>query len=451
MAETTITPKLFGTDGIRAPFGEYPLDETTVVRVGHSLAETLGETTPAPLVLLGGDTRDSTETICRWLSRGLAAADARVLYLGVVPTPAVAYLVRHLAAQGGVAVSASHNPHPDNGIKLFDAAGHKWAPAAEAALEGRLDGPPPAAPPHADELEPDAAARAAYREALVASAGGEGALAGLTVALDTAHGATWELAPDVFAALGARVHLFGAAPDGRNINRECGSTHPDPLAAEVARLGAHLGVAFDGDGDRAILVDEQGRVRDGDAMLYLWATALASEDALTPRQVVATTMSNLGLEHALAVAGIGVVRCDVGDRVVMETMLRQGIELGGEQSGHVVHRSLSTTGDGILTALQLARVVVRRGAPLSRLLAGFRRFPQVLRNVRVREKRPFAELAEVSAAARRIEEALRAQGRMVLRYSGTEPLARIMLEGPDQGALERHAEALAAAIEEALG
>ncbi len=269
--------------------------------------------------------------------------------------------------------------------------------------------------------------------------------------LDTANGATHEIAPRVFAAHGADVRQLAGEPDGRNINLRSGSTHPEALAAAVVESGADLGIAFDGDGDRALLVDGDGEVRDGDAMLYLWARALFADGHLDPPAIVATSMSNLGLEHALAASGIDVVRCDVGDRTVMETMREQGIKLGGEQSGHLVHAPTTSTGDGLVTALTLAHLVRRARRPLAQLLAGFHRFPQILRNVRVREKRPFDELPAVKAAQAAVESELAGNGRLVLRYSGTEPLARIMLEGPELAALERQAAQLESAIREAVG
>jgi phosphoglucosamine mutase len=443
-------PHLFGTDGIRAPFGEHPLDEPTVTTVGHQLGRTLVEAGDGqPRVVLGGDTRDSTLVLCRWLAGGLDAAGARVTYLDTLPTPGVAWAVTALGAAAGVSVSASHNPWPDNGIKLFDAAGRKWSAQAELALEERLGaGAPRAVPP---TLTVDREGYEAYVGFLTGLLPGPAALAGLRIVLDTANGATHEIAPRVFAAHGAIVDQLGAAPDGRNINLGCGSTHPQALAAAVRERGAQLGIAFDGDGDRAILVDERGEERDGDAMLYLWAGYLLAAGLLAPAKVVATSMSNLGLERALAAVGVEVVRCDVGDRAVMETMRGQNIQLGGEQSGHLVQAPLTSTGDGLVTGLVMAHLVARSGRPLSELLAGFRRFPQVLRNVRVREKRPFAELPGVAAARREVEAELGAEGRLVLRYSGTEPLARIMLEGPDQATLDRQAARLEESIRAAVG
>jgi phosphoglucosamine mutase len=455
MSEPATRPRLFGTDGIRAPFGEAPLDRETVTAVAAALAGELRRTAGGrrPLVVLGGDTRSSTPAISRWVAAGLAAGGADCRFLGVVPTPAVAWLVRELGADAGVAVSASHNPLPDNGVKILDGEGHKLSPGAEHRLEAAITGPAPAA--EIGELAPDAAAVEAYvaglAERVRAQAGRELPLAGLAVAVDAANGAASPFARRLFRELGAEVTALGDHPTGDNINVACGSTHPEGLAAAVAAGGHHLGVAFDGDADRAVLVDEAGRVRDGDAILFLWARHLHAAGALAPPVVGATTMSNLGLERALDRLGIGVVRCDVGDRVVVETLQSEGLQLGGEQSGHIVHLGLSTTGDGLLTGLVMASLVAAAGRPLSELLADFTRYPQVLCNVRVREKPELEELPRVAAAARRVERELGADGRLVLRYSGTEPLARVMIEGPDQGVIENLAGALCAAIESEIG
>ncbi|HEX2253905.1 MAG TPA: hypothetical protein VHQ65_11615 [Thermoanaerobaculia bacterium] len=284
-------------------------------------------------------------------------------------------------------------------------------------------------------------------------AGGAGAppLAGLRVALDAAHGAAAPFARALFERLGAAVVMLGDRPDGTNINQGCGSTHPERLAATVPREGCHLGIAFDGDADRALLVDETGTVRDGDAILYLWARRLHQAGELEPARIVATSMSNLGLEKALAALGIGVERCGVGDREVVETMRRLGLVLGGEQSGHVVHLGLSNTGDGLLTGLSLAALIAAEGRPLSELLDGFTRYPQVLLNTRVASKPDLDTLPAVREVRERVERELAGDGRLVLRYSGTEPMARVMIEGPDQERIERLAGELVAAIEREIG
>jgi phosphoglucosamine mutase len=501
VAPAAAPERLFGTDGIRARAGEPPLDRATITALGRELGLLLAERQgqgargEAPEVVLGGDTRESTAEICSWLAAGLAASGARVRYAGVIPTPGVSFLAGALGAAAGVVVSASHNPYPDNGIKLLDGQGFKWSEAAELDFEERLRaagggvgggggggetgqdadavagagmGTGAAAPP--EPLVPEPALREMYLQHLAATVvgspsadpaamapapatatGGPAPLAGLRIVLDTGNGAASGYGGELFTRLGAEVTVLGAAPDGRNVNLECGSTAPAGVAAAVVAAGAHLGAAFDGDADRCILADERGEVRDGDAILYLWATRLLAEGRLVPPAIVATSMSNLGLERALARHGIEVVRCGVGDRVVVETMRRDGILLGGEQSGHVVRLDLAATGDGLLTALQMAALVHRAGRPLSELLAGLRRYPQTLLNVRVARKPDLATLPRVVAAARAVEAELGADGRLVLRYSGTEPLARVMIEGPEQEKIEMLAGRLAAVLAEELG
>ncbi len=443
---------LFGTDGIRASFGEPPLDRATVVALGVHLARRLvGSGGARPLLLLGGDTRDSTPQLAAWLAGGLAAGGAEARWAGVVPTPAVARLLPLVRAAAGVAISASHNPWPDNGIKLIAGDGGKWSRDEEAALAADLERgtvpvvtAQPSLPP-----EPQLAER--YLDSLLELFPTPYALSGLRVALDCANGAATGLAPRLFARVGAVVHTLGDRPDGRNINRGCGSTAPAAVAREAVATGSDLGIAFDGDADRAILIDERGEVRDGDAILYLWARALQERGELDPPRIVATSMSNLGLERALARCGIGVERCEVGDRAVVETLRRLGLTLGGEPSGHIVHLGLGPTGDGLVTALVVAGIVRASGRPLSELLSDFRRYPQVLRNVPVRAKPELDSLPAVRAAAAAVRSRLGRDGRLVLRYSGTEPLARVMIEGPDQATIDLLAGELAAAIAGAIG
>jgi phosphoglucosamine mutase len=449
------TRSLFGTDGIRGPFGIFPLDRPTVAALGVALAEKLAESTDTPTVVVGGDTRGSTPELSAWLASGLRAGGAGVRYLGTIPTPGVAFLARELGAACGVAISASHNPMPDNGIKLIDGSGFKWAPAAEAAIERRLlEVAESLSPVESDPVEPpeveDELDRR-YLEHLVASLPADGPLAGLEIILDCANGAASAYAPELFRRLGARVTALYDRPDGSNINLECGSTHPEALMRAVAGGSADLGIAFDGDADRALLVDQNGRLRDGDALLYLWGKTLAERDELASRTLVATSMSNLGLEVALREAGIDMVRCDVGDRVVVETMREHDLNLGGEQSGHIVHLGLATTGDGMLTALHTARIVRESGEPLSGLLDELPRFPQTLQNVRVKSRPNLLSLPTVAAAAAATERALGDRGRLVLRYSGTEPLARVMIEGPDQATIDRLAGDLISAIDREIG
>jgi phosphoglucosamine mutase len=423
-----------------------------------ALGEVLGEgRAGSDAILVGGDTRDSTPSLCAWLVEGLARRGSRCRVAGVAPTPAISAQVRATGAPFGLAVSASHNLHPDNGIKLIAADGGKWTEAAERAIEARwrerLAGTTAATPSEVvdwEALRVDATLVGNYVTGLVGALEA-GAFAGLRVVVDAAHGAAAPIAARPWLALGAEVETLGASPDGTNINRGCGSTHPEPMAAATRAHRAHLGVALDGDGDRAVFADENGTVRDGDATLYVWARALHAAGRLDPPAIVATSMSNLGLERALARHGITVVRCDVGDRAVVEALRREGLVLGGEQSGHIVHRGLGPTGDGLMTALQIANVLARSGQRFSELLSDFEVFPQLLRNVRVREKRPLDSLVAVTRARAAAERALGAEGRLVLRYSGTEPLARIMLEGPDRATIERWADQIEAALREDLG
>jgi phosphoglucosamine mutase len=447
--------RLFGTDGIRGRFGERPLDRATVTALAVHLAATLRErgNGAAPRVVLGGDTRESTPEICGWLAAGLTAGGIDLRYAGVIPTPGVAHLVQRTGAAAGVVVSASHNPYPDNGIKLIDPRGFKWSDEDELMLERRLladrERSVPDLAEGRPEVEPDL--RELYLRYLAATAGGDGALEGLRVVLDAGNGAASTYARELFERLGARVTLLHAQPNGRNVNEGCGSTAPEEMAARVAAEGADLGAAFDGDADRCILADERGTVRDGDAILFLWATCLHRSGRLHPPRIVATSMSNLGLERALATEGISVGRCNVGDRYVVEAMQKEGILLGGEQSGHIVQSELSSTGDGLLTAVQMAWLRRQADQPLSAMLAPFRRYPQVLLNVKVAKKIDFKALPVVTAVARSIEERLGEDGRLVLRYSGTEPLARIMIEGPEQEMIDGLAGELAVAIRGELG
>ena len=443
--------RLFGTDGIRGAFGEPPLDASTVARVATSLGEILVRNGDRPTVVLGGDTRASTDRIAAWMVSGLERSGVRTRWAGTLPTPGISFLARELGAATGVAISASHNPYPDNGIKLIGPAGFKWPRGDEEELEELAHRSLVEAAGEAVVPRRETELFELYRSSLVASLAGERPLAGLRVALDCANGAAYRCAPAVFRELGATIEVLAAEPDGSNINRDCGSTHPERLQALCAAGDWDLGIAFDGDADRALLVDGRGELRDGDHILYLWALDLLERGELEPRRIAATTMSNLGLEHALARHGVELVRCGVGDRTLVDRMRATGIELGGEQSGHIVRMSLSHTGDGILTAVQLADLIARRGRPLSEQLADFERYPQILLNVRVREKVAFDERPVIAAKAAEVERRLEGTGRLVLRYSGTEPLARVMIEGQDQTTIEALAGELADTIAAELG
>ena len=451
--------RFFGTDGIRSGFGTAPLDQITVAAIGASVARWVSEARSVdqrPLrIVLGGDTRESTEQLAQWLIAGLTNEQptAEILWGGVLPTPAVAYLTIRHKADLGIALSASHNPYHDNGIKFFDSAGLKLNDEAEAAIERTIVQhleDVSSSPAQSQEPLPAVLSSMAedYTAYLCSSLGApaQQPLQGMTVVLDAGHGAASQLAEPVFKACGAQTHLLFAAPNGRNINDNCGSTAPELAATEATERGANIGFAFDGDADRVIVVDELGAVRDGDEILYLWANWLLQQGELDPPAIVATSMSNLGLEHALRARGVTVERCDVGDRAVVSMLRDKGLRLGGEQSGHIIDLARCTTGDGMLTALAIAAIVQSSGAPLSELLAGFEAFPQRLLNVRVASKPSFDSVPEIKVAARKVENELGAGGRLVLRYSGTEPLARVMIEAADAATVDRLCEELAAVI-----
>jgi phosphoglucosamine mutase len=441
---------IFGTDGIRGSFGRPPIDADTITRVGWVLGDLLRAPPARPLVVLGGDTRDSTPEVSIWLEAGLVAAGAEVANAGVVPTPAVAALVRELGAAAGVSISASHNPWRDNGVKLFDALGFKWSQQEERRLESRLDRAPTAIACSEATSTPDPALGDRYLARLLRALPAPRALAGLRIAIDAANGAASPWARPLFEAAGAQVEAFHDQPNGENINVGCGSTVADEIARLVRETASDLGVAFDGDADRCLVADETGRVLDGDAILFLLARDHRARGALDPPMVVVTEMSNLGLDAGLAREGIEVVRCGVGDREVVEEMRRRGVTLGGEQSGHLIDLALSSTGDGLQSALQVALLRARARAPLSRLAASFETFPQTLHNVKVRRKERFDDIPGLTDLLSSIRDRLGDEGRVLLRYSGTEPLARVMIEGRDAATIETMASEIAGAIERHL-
>jgi phosphoglucosamine mutase len=473
--------KLFGTDGMRGEAGRFPLDAETVRTIGRSLALQLAEQTgveSAPRIVVGRDTRESGEWIERAFTDGALSAGAVCDSAGVITTPGVAFLARTLPADAGVVVSASHNPYEDNGIKIFAPTGRKVDDATERRIEadirrtrgeavGEVNNGATQAPESSTEIParslagggeasdraPDLASRlqARYLDYLAKEVALGLRLEGLRLVVDCANGAASHLAPALFERLGAQVTAFANAPDGRNINRECGSLYVERLGEKVLATGADLGVAFDGDADRALFVDGRGMVVDGDATLWVMAKNLLARGELFGRRIVATVMSNIGLELALRSLGVEMLRADVGDKYVLEELLRTGATLGGEQSGHIIFPRVSLAGDGMMTTLFLLRAMREAGESLEALHAGFARYPQVLVNVRVGEKRPFQEVAEIAEEARRTEAALAGEGRLLLRYSGTEPLARVMIEGRLQEEVERLAQNLATVIKRALG
>ncbi|HWP99295.1 MAG TPA: phosphoglucosamine mutase, partial [Vicinamibacterales bacterium] len=429
----------------------HPLDEETIARLGAALVRALPAEGGAPRLVVGRDTRESGPWIERALARGVRSQGATLTSAGVIPTPAVAYITRALGFDAGLVISASHNPYHDNGIKIFSGRGEKFTEELEARIEALVADPalvvPPGAADEVEEVDFTEAYVAHVREALP----DPGRLGPTRIVLDLANGATTRVAPRVFAGLGLEIALIGDRPDGRNINLDCGSTRPEALRRAVVEGGFRLGVAFDGDGDRAIFVDRAGRVVDGDAVLLMCAKQMKRAGELRGNAVVATVMSNVGLELALAAEGIGLVRCPVGDKYVMEEMLRRDLALGGEQSGHVIFRDHLFTGDGIVTALRVLRVMAETGRELGDLAADLTTYPQVLVNVRVREKRELRELPPVRDALERVEARLKGRGRLLVRYSGTEPLLRIMIEGRDHGEIERWAREIAATVERELG
>ncbi len=445
--------KLFGTDGIRGVAGQPPLDPPTVHAIGLALAKTLQQSSPSPRVLLGMDTRESSEGIAATLTAGLTTGGVTVASAGVITTPAIAWLTLTHGFDAGVVISASHNPWEDNGIKLFGRDGYKLPDATELAIEDEIfrqldfgsDTPQYALAPQINDSY-----RADYVRFLLEAVPGI-SLDNRRIVIDCANGAASSVAPQLFADLGGEIVVTHASPSGRNINEYCGALHPDVVAGEVAQQGAALGITLDGDADRCLLADEHGRVVNGDAILLLAARDLQMRGLLTHSTVVATTMSNMGLEAALRRSGIAMLRAPVGDKYVLEQMQATGAALGGEQSGHILFAGRSTTGDGLLTALLVLDVMHRTGKSLAELTADLKVFPQVIVNVRVRERRPLESIASVAAAIQNAETALEGTGRVVIRYSGTEALARVMIEAESEAAMRSHAETIAEAIRAELG
>ena len=444
--------RLFGTDGIRGTAGEPPLDAATSALIGAAIVRTLGPAAGGPVrVLVGRDTRESGPAIEAALARGIRAAGGEVVSAGVLPTPAIAYLTAHLSFTAGVVISASHNPYQDNGIKVFSATGLKLEDEAEAAIEQAVSAGAPVGDAVGGGPVPSVDGRETYIGHLTAILDGAPPPGPLRVAIDCANGATAAVAPRLFETLGLEHRVVACAPDGRNINRDCGSTAPAGLAAAVVEGGYDLGVAFDGDGDRAIFVDAAGRIVDGDAVIYLCAKHLHAEGALVGDGVVATVMSNIGLELALGELGIALVRCPVGDRHVVQTMRRRGLALGGEQSGHIVFAGDLWTGDGLGTALHVLRTMAATGRTLGALAGELATYPQVLLNLRVARKVDLSTVPGVSAVIARVEAALEGRGRLLVRYSGTEPLLRVMLEGQDRGEIDRLGAEIIDAVREHVG
>jgi len=442
-----VAKQLFGTDGIRGVAGEYPLDPATVFAFGAALGREAKDTGE---ILLGADTRESSPWIAELVAGGLESSGARVRYAGVVTTPGVAYLTRSGPFVAGVMISASHNPYQDNGIKVFGHSGFKLPDAEEHAIEQEIFrlrergvAPAPA------RIAVDEALDRQYLEYLVSTVSVR--FDGVTLAMDCGNGAASLLGPRLFRRLGANVKDLFCAPDGRNINLGCGALHVEQLRDAVLAHRADFGVAFDGDADRAIFVASSGKIVDGDAVLLAAARAMKAAGHLPGDTVVTTVMANLGLERALERERIRMTRTPVGDKYVLEEMVRLGAALGGEQSGHVIFREYSTTGDGLLTALRLFEIARRAGVGLDELTADLLVYPQRLVNVRVREKKGLTELPSVAREIQLVEQAFAGTGRVLVRFSGTEPLARVMVEGPDLEQVESFSERIAEAIRREMG
>ena len=448
--------RLFGTDGVRGKAGTYPLDPPTVRRLGAALVRVLRhdgsvDRVSAPLRFLSGrDTRESGNWIEQELAAGMVREGGSLVSAGIVPTPAIAYLTPRQGFTAGVVISASHNPFEDNGIKVFSGAGEKFTEALEQQVEAAMDDA--SWEVSSDSVPvPTVDYRQEYERHLVEILPEPLRRRGMRVAVDCANGATTTVAPQVFADLGFDATFLGCDPDGRNINLKCGSTHPEGLAEVVVGGGYELGIAFDGDGDRAIFVDATGATVDGDAVMLMCAKGLKADGRLKGEAIVATVMSNIGLEIALRSAGIALVRCPVGDKYVMEEMMRRGLSLGGEQSGHVIFSDYLFTGDGLATALSVLRVMASSGRALADLASEMTAYPQVLMNLRVKQKVDLSTVPPVAAVMQSVESRLEGSGRLLVRYSGTEPLLRVMLEGQDQNEIRRWGQEIIDAVKQHVG
>ncbi|HTV57286.1 MAG TPA: phosphoglucosamine mutase [Verrucomicrobiae bacterium] len=446
--------ELFGTDGIRGIPGQAPLDDTTLERAGMALARYLrqgGKAGEHPRVLIGRDTRESGPHIAEIIARGLAAEKAKPVSAGVLTTPGVAWLVHREGFAAGIVISASHNPYHDNGVKLISSAGMKFPDSVEAQLEEFiLASNEKARGGSKVRLDAGAKLHEDYLDGLRAAVEDGAKIAKMKIVLDCANGAASALAPKLFRSLGAHVTAINHSPDGRNINAACGSLHPEAMQKRVVETGAAMGVAFDGDADRAIFAGASGKLIDGDGVLLVAGRYLQKAGKLKGTVVVGTTMANLGLERALEKTGLTLVRTNVGDRYVLEEMLRIGANLGGEQSGHVLFLDDATTGDGMLTAVKMASIAASMG-PLDELVADLKIFPQKIVNVRVKAKPPLETLPGVSRELAEASHALGKSGRIVLRYSGTEPLARVMVEAERDEDVRRWTDSLASAVRAAIG
>ena len=447
--------KLFGTDGVRGRANRHPMTAEMALALGQAIAHIFRRRgVGRHRILIGKDTRLSGYMFEDALAAGICSLGVDVIHVGPMPTPAMAFLTRDMRCDAGVMITASHNPYEDNGIKFFAHDGFKLPDEIEAQIE-RLVASGELANLRAPADEIGRASRiddveGRYVVFLKQTFPADVTLDGLRIVLDCAHGAAYKVGPTVLRELGAEVVPLGIEPNGRNINLDCGALHPQLAAARVQEVRADVGIAVDGDADRVMIIDERGQVLDGDVVIALCARHLLARDALKGGGVVATVMSNLGLEEQLASRGVKLVRTQVGDRYVVEAMRECGFNLGGEQSGHVIFLDHTTTGDGLMTALQVLAILRREGVPLSELAADFNRYPQAMVNVEVSQKRPLEELADLQEAVGEVEAKLAGQGRVLIRYSGTELKARVMVEGQDEGEVNRYAHQLAGVLKQAL-
>jgi phosphoglucosamine mutase len=449
--------KLFGTDGIRGIANRDPMTAEVALRLGQAVAQRFRRTGHRGRIVIGKDTRLSGYMLESAMQAGIVSAGADVMLVGPLPTPGIAFITSSMRADAGVVISASHNPYQDNGIKIFAADGFKLPDEVEADIERRMEAI--AAGDQGARANPDAIGKAVriddsvgrYVQFLKHAFPKELTLDGIKVVVDCSNGAAYQVAPQVFQELGADVNELNVWPDGRNINYNGGALHAEAMAEEVRLSGAQLGVALDGDADRVILADEKGNIVDGDQLMAILATRMLERNELPEKTLVATVMSNLGLERALTARGGKLLRTAVGDRYVVEAMRDRGLTLGGEQSGHIIFLDHATTGDGMVAALMILAVMVREGKPLSELARAMTRYPQVLLNFAVPRKRPFDEMPAVQRVIAKVESDLGSDGRVVVRYSGTESKARVMIEGTDEAGIRAQADQIARTLQDALG
>jgi phosphoglucosamine mutase len=443
--------RLFGTDGVRGKAGEYPLDVPTVRRIGAALARALRYDDTAVRFLAGRDTRESGSWIERELAYGISSQGGTLTGAGIIPTPAIAYLTPRMGYTAGVVISASHNPFEDNGIKVFSGAGEKFTETLEAHVESVIADQSWSVPAGDAVAVDQVDYRSEYIRHLRELLPPDARTAGFRIAVDCANGATTTIAPRLFQELGLETRCIGCEPDGRNINLRVGSTAPELLARTVVSGGYDLGIAYDGDGDRAIFVDAGGRIVDGDAVMLMCAKHMKAEGRLKGDAIVATVMSNIGLEIALRDAGMEMVRCAVGDKYVMEEMQRRGLSLGGEQSGHIIFSDYLFTGDGLATSLNVLRTMAATRRTLADLASELTTYPQVLMNLRVQQKVDLRGIPEIAAVIADVESRLAGHGRLLVRYSGTEPLLRVMLEGKDEAEIRRWGQQIIDAVKQHVG